>query len=205
MTTTSSHTDSDKKKHHHHHDKTNRKERRTAAPIRRSAAELIATPPRGYTCKVHELEKETTARKRARLLVLESENGWKFVPFMSVRVEKNARTAGADIAVLDDFDIIPSNIIESGIEVNLLSDDALLNLAALAVEYRERQKTIVPAHKRPFVQRPFEHKLAGIHIEENDDMAKKKIAASTTKPRVQPKPEPKRPVRGEAWWFAAAC
>lgn len=201
MTTTSSHTNSDKKKQ----DKTNRQQRRNSAPIRRSAAELIASPPRGYTCTVHELEnKESTARKRVRLLVLESENGWKFVPFMSVRVEKNARTAGADIAVLDDFDIIPSNIIESGIEVNLLSDDALLNLAALAAEYRERQKAVVPIHKRPFVQRPFEHKLAGIHIEEND-MAKKK-KQETAKSHAQPKPEPKRPVvRGEAWWFAAAC
>ena len=208
-TTTNQSADSDKK--HHHDRKSNRRDRRNGAPgqpmvLRRSAAELCATPPRGYTCKVMELEPETKARKRVRLLILSSENGHKFAPFMTVRIEKSAHTAGADISVVDDLDILPSNIIESAIEVNLLSDDALLNFAALAAEYRELQKAIVPAHKRPIVQRPFEQKLAGIHIEEDEDMAKKKtVSASATKPRTPKQPEPKRPGRSESsWWFAAA-
>jgi hypothetical protein len=210
MTTTTQSNDTDQKHGNKHRDKNNRRDRRTSGQqpvLRRSAADLVATPPRGYTCSVHELEPDNKSRKRTRLLILESEYGWKFVPFMTVRVEKTAQTAGADISVLDDFDIIPSNIIESGIEVNLLSDDVLLNLAALAAEYRERQKTIVPAHKRPVVHRPFERKLAGINIEEEDEMAKKNAAASATKPHTQSKPvEPRKPTRNESsWWFAAAC
>lgn len=215
MTTTSTQPDSDKKHHHHDRKQQHGKDRRPQQPIRRSAAEIAAQPPRGYTVKVHELEKDTGARKRIRLLVLESENGWKVLPFMSIRIEKNARTVGANIAVLDDLDILPANYIEAALEVNLVSDDALLNLATLVEEYREKQKHVLPAHKRPFVQRPFEDKLPRMlgqlsvetMAEEEEDMAKKKTTEVKTSAKPAPapaQPRTKKASISDAWWYAAS-
>lgn len=201
---------SDNNKHRHHgkqqHGNKDRRPQQQQPQMRRSATEIVAQPPRGYTASVHELDTDTTARKRMRLLVLASENGWKLLPFMSIRIDARAVTAGANISVLDDLDIIPANFIESAIEVNLISDDSLLALATLVAEFREKQKTIVPVHKRPFVQRPFEEKLSRIHIEE-DDMTKKNNghkAAHKTPPPPATKPRRTITVR-DSWWLAAVC
>lgn len=193
----------DNRKHHH------RKEQRQPVQDRRSlvrsAAELVNAPPQGYTITVHELDPNSAnARKRPRLLVLQSENGWKFLPFMSVRLERTARTDGANITVHDDLDILPNNIVESAIEVNLLTDDALLTLGGLVSEFRERQKSVVPAHKRPFVQRPFERKLANMQIEEEVDMAKTKSVEKVKEAKEAPAPK-KQVSRPTDWWFAAVC
>lgn len=219
MTQTQPITDANK-----HHDKKgnrgNNKDRRHQRPqhaaqgqLRRSAADLIKTPPRGFTVQVFELEKNTDSRKRARLLVLESENGWKVLPFMSVRIEKRAQTTGSNISVFDDMDLLPNNIVESAIEVGLLSDDVILSFAEVLTELREKQRTVVPAHKRPFVQRPFAAKLAGLEIEDNstgeeeDEMAKSKVATKSVAKHSQTQPKtPKKVVAPrDVWWFASVC
>lgn len=207
------------KPHHHHgghkdrrHDHGNHN-----PPLRRSAAELVKQPPRGYTVEVIELEQDKDARKRTRLMVLASDNGWRFLLFMSIRVPKQMSTEGGPITVIDDLDILPANIVESAIEVNLLTDDVLLSLAGHVAEFREKQKHVVPQHKRPLVQRPFEEKLA-LRKEEEEDMAKKTAAAKAaanhnnskskaqhTESKPVARPQPRGRAYRDAWWWAAAC
>lgn len=197
-----------KKQHPHRHERNAPRNANANRPqLRRSVNELVAQPPNGYTVTVHELDPNAgQAKKRVRLLVLESDNGWRFLLFMSIRIDRTTRTEGATLMVNDDLDILPTNIVETSIEVNLLNDDALQTLSGLVSEFRERQKTVVPAHKRPFVQRPFERKLANMQIEEEEDMAKKSIEKAGAKQELKVLSSPKKTsAHNSDWWFAAAC
>lgn len=145
----------------HHHKAPARKDRRnnnphTAAP-RRSAQEFCKSPPRGWTAEVLELDDNTDARKRLRLLVLKGDYGWRMLPFTTVRVMKKVTTSdGSTLEVADDMDLLPTNIVEGAIEANLFRDHPLQTLVEVLADYHAKQMVYPPPHKRPLVQRPFE-------------------------------------------------
>lgn len=190
----------------HHHKAPARKDRRqnqqrnnqshTAAP-RRSAQEFCKSPPRGWTAEVLELDNDMDARKRLRLLVLKGDYGWRALPFTTVKVMRKTQTSdGSTIEVADDMDLLPPNVVESAIEVNLFRDNPLQVLVETLADYHERQRVLPPPHKRPLVQHPFEalrhlelrnnnesnnNELNRQPIREEEDMAKSKPVKSPAK------------------------
>ncbi len=180
----------------------NRSERRAVerAPERRrpeSATDLVANPPEGWTVDLVELGPPTNNRKRLRLLVMQGENGYRVLPFMTVRVMKRTTTEGGEIEVEGDLDLLPHDPISRGLEAGIFAAPEVIE--ALAFELATvaaAQKAVVPVrpHSKELTQRPF---AAAAPI------LKAAVAAAAVKPRSPKKLPPRRATAAsvpEAYW-----
>lgn len=155
---------------------------------RQSATDLTKSPPKGWTAEVVEFEADPDVRKRLRMLVLRGEYGWRVLPFVTVRIAKKTTTDAGVIEVEDDLDILPRNVLEAAMEINVFREDTLTKFCESLADLAERQAALPPPHKRPLTQRPFEV-LEGMSLDRNPHEEGGETMAKKSKPR-QPKAMP---------------
>lgn len=169
-----------KKKPHHRPQQS-----QSQQPVR-SAAEIVKNPPRGYTVELVELSADIEARERLRLMVFQSENGYRVLLVETRRVPRKTTTSdGSTIETVEDFDVLPPNPLGSAVKANLLPDNVLEALFVKLVDVHQLQLKVPPPHERP-INRPFKD-------EKNTEaiMAiSRKIRERDEEARRNPPPEP---------------
>jgi hypothetical protein len=137
----------------------------------RKAEEVMQHLPAGWTAQVLELDPEGTkdVRTRVRLMVFENpDRGWKVLPFMTIRTPRRMQVEGengesSSVEVMDDMDILPTNILEVALPVSLFQHDRVLEDVTVHLhELAKKQAALPPPSKRPLTQRPFGMQLAKI-------------------------------------------